>query len=454
MEFHFGKFGTPDHCGKDTRKYLYVMGGLAIFILLATYVYEYHYLAGKQARQDVAAVNQTQGQAVQFASAPSSLGMNVMTPINSTATMAGAPLAPAQRVVFQNNPSMMMPVDNPPPRPQFNSVVQGLRGSIVSITASQSRAINRPVAQGNGGPRFAEPMIGSNSESIGSGVVVSNNGYIVTNYHVVKNSTGLMVTLFGKRGSENFRADMVKQDPSLDLALLKIQPNDPTQPAPLGDSSQLQVADSVIAIGSPFGLDLTVSRGIVSGMRRAIVIDGVTHDQMIQTDAAINQGNSGGAMINRDGEVIGINTAIYTPTGAFAGIGFAIPVNKVKGFIQDQVSLTDMAPGQGNSMQMLDPLPIRRQTMSGTQMQNVAAPQGPPIRANAMPPANHSDGRDRMACATCHQTQIVRRMDKHKPCCNRRRWLSQWRHRTHSSTSKARCSSRSTICWSTVSMPK
>ena len=74
MEFHFGKFGTPDHCGKDTRKYLYVMGGLAVFILLATYVYEYHYLAGKQARQDVAAVNQTQGQAVQFASAPSSLG--------------------------------------------------------------------------------------------------------------------------------------------------------------------------------------------------------------------------------------------------------------------------------------------------------------------------------------------------------------------------------------------
>ncbi len=170
------------------------------------------------------------------------------------------------------------------------------------------------------------------------------------------------------------------------------------KPARLGDSRQVQVTDSVITIGSPFGLDQTVSRGVVSGLRRAVVIDRVTHDQLIQTDAAINQGNSGGAMVNRNGDVIGINTAIYTPTGAFSGIGFAIPINKVKGFIQEMIQPDPQAMNPGA-------VTAQRAAWgnSGVTGQNIAATQGPPIRSNAAVPGSHLDGRDKMSCATCHK---------------------------------------------------
>ncbi len=162
------------------------------------------------------------------------------------------------------------------------------------------------------------------------GWLLRPNGYIVTNSHVVKNSTGLSITVFGDMGPKRYRGEVVKLDETIDLALLKISPDEILKPARLGDSKQVQIADPVITIGSPFGLDQPSVVACVSGLRRAVVIDSVTHDQLIQTDAAINQGNSGGAMVNRNGEVTGINTAIYTPTGAFSGIGFAIPINKVK----------------------------------------------------------------------------------------------------------------------------
>ncbi|QFY89630.1 trypsin-like peptidase domain-containing protein [Magnetovirga frankeli] len=395
MQLNLGTFGTADHCGKNTRKYLYVMAGMALFILLATYGYEYHYLPKNQKQQTLAAVNQPAGQALAFTAPPA-----------MQAPPAGGA---AQAVAFQGNPSMMLPVDRPPPRPQFQDAVNALKGSIVSVTASSTRlAAGQVAALGQTGPRFAAPSNGSSSERMGSGVILSQRGHIVTNHHLVRQSTGLMVGLFTDQGLRQHRAEIIKVDPTQNLALLKINPEGPTRPAPLGDSSKIQVADSVITLGNPFGLELSVSRGIVSGMRRAITIGGVVHDQLIQTDAAINQGNSGGALLNRAGEVIGINTAIYTPTGAFAGIGFAIPINRVKAFIQDAVRLTDMAQGQGNAMQQLAPLPINL-TGSATgargPMQNIAAPQGPPIRANAMPPASHSDGRERMACATCHRIQ-------------------------------------------------
>jgi S1-C subfamily serine protease len=465
MDFNWGNFGKTDHCGKETRKYLFLMAGLAVFVLLATYVYEFHYLPGKIRQQAVVAVNQPQTQAAQFASAPSGMGLNVLGPalvqtqpqnqnqpqLNRVAAPLPPPIphtaqppanhqqdgraqmvcsschqvlganapgaaGPSLPVAFQNNPSMMLPVDRPPPKPHFHDVVLAVKASMVSITASQTRAISQLPIAAAAGPQFANPSSGSSSERIGSGVLLSTNGYLVTNLHVVKDSTGLMVSVLTNIGAKAYRAQIIKQDKALDLALLKIDPEQPTQPAPLGDSSKLQVADSVITLGSPFGLEMSVSRGIVAGLRQAIAIDGVVHDQLIQTDAAINQGNSGGAMLNRDGEVIGINTAIYTPTGAFAGIGFAIPINQVKLFIQDQVKLSDMAPGQGNAMQQLAPLPVmgagalgagQKSTLNPMQapMQTIAAPQGPPIRANAMPPASHSDGRDRMACATCHPIQ-------------------------------------------------
>jgi serine protease Do len=381
MGINSGNFGTVDHCGKVTRKYLYLMAGLAVFILLSTYIYKFHYLPGT--RSKVAAINRISAPPAQFATPPANAPMTgaAVTPV----TLAGV------RMALQEGPAAMLPVDTVVRQTPFANTVQGIKESIVSISAVQSG----PPVGGNqttdARPRFAAPFSGHGSENIGSGVILSRNGYIVTNNHVVKNSTTLTVTLFTQLGSRRYAADIVKLDEALDLALLKIHPDEVLKPAPLGDSSTVEIADSVITIGSPFGLDQTVSRGVVSGLRRAVVIDHVTHDQLIQTDAAINQGNSGGAMINRNGEVIGINTAIYTPVGAFSGIGFAIPVNKVKAFMQDAV----VVDGR--------PVGLRPAMAAGHMGQNVAAPQGPPIRANAAVPANHADGRDRMACATCHQ---------------------------------------------------
>jgi serine protease Do len=426
MDFNLGNFNSAGHCGKGARKYLYLMGGLALFILLATYIYEYHYLPGKQRQTGVVAANQLQAQAVQFAAPPASMGMNVIAANTPPAVNVAAPRVPpvipasatppgnhqadgraqmvcsschqvtganGAAVAFQNNPGMMLPVDNLPQQIPFARVVQDLKSSIVSISAMQTSMANQTNQPTDGKPHFANPFSGTSTESVGSGVIVSRNGYIVTNNHVVKNSAGLSVTVFTQLGPKRYRGDIVKLDETLDLALIKISPDEVLKPAPLGDSAQIQIADSVITIGSPFGLDQTVSRGIVSGLRRAVVIESITHDQLIQTDAAINQGNSGGAMVNRDGEVIGVNTAIYTPTGAFSGIGFAIPINKVKTFMQDTVKV-DGQPLAG----------VAAMAPGGGMARNVAAPQGPPIRPNAPIPGNHKrDGRGKMACESCHQ---------------------------------------------------
>ena len=127
---------------------------------------------------------------------------------------------------------------------------------------------------------------------------------------------------------------VIKKDATTDIAILKIYPTQPLPVAVLGDSDMIQVAERVIAVGSPFGLEQTVTSGIISDDSRNLVIEGETYEDMIQTDAAINRGNSGGPLVNLKGEVIGITTAIYAPTGVFTGVGFAIPVNKVKSVIK------------------------------------------------------------------------------------------------------------------------
>ncbi len=180
--------------------------------------------------------------------------------------------------------------------------------------------------------RFQQPEELPRQQGTGSGVIVSQDGYIITNHHVVEQSDDIQVTLSDKR---NFTAEIVGTDPKTDLALLKIDAKD-LPILPWGDSGGLQVGEIVMAIGNPFGLTQTVTMGIVSAVGRANV-GIVDYEDFIQTDAAINPGNSGGALVNLKGELIGINTAIFSRSGGYMGIGFAIPSNMAKSI---QTSLT------------------------------------------------------------------------------------------------------------------
>jgi len=173
------------------------------------------------------------------------------------------------------------------------------------------------------------------SEGLGSGIILDSEGHILTNFHVVENAGQLEVTL-GDESSA--RAEVVGTDPAGDLAVIKADfPSDiELVPATLGDSDQIRTGESVIAIGNPFGLDGTVTEGIISGLDRTLAEQqNRPLRELIQTDAAINPGNSGGPLVNFRGEVIGINTAIENPSGAavFSGIGYAIPINLPKQFL-------------------------------------------------------------------------------------------------------------------------
>src|SRR3984893_4960306 len=172
-------------------------------------------------------------------------------------------------------------------------------------------------------------------QSAGSGVIVdAKNGYIVTNYHVVENASEITVTLLDDR---SFSAKVVGSDEGADIAVL--QAKEPNLVAmPLGDSAHLEVGDYVVAIGNPFGLQHTVTAGIVSALGRSGINPNPqgAYEDFIQTDASINPGNSGGALVNLKGDLVGINSAILSGSGGNIGIGFAIPVNMVKG-VMDQL---------------------------------------------------------------------------------------------------------------------
>jgi S1-C subfamily serine protease len=162
----------------------------------------------------------------------------------------------------------------------------------------------------------------------GSGFIWNENGYIVTNYHVIQDSQAADVTL---ADSSTWKAKLVGVEPDKDLAVLKIDaPKELLHPINVGTSSDLQVGQKVFAIGNPFGFDQTLTTGVISGLGREI--ESVTRrpiQGVIQTDAAINPGNSGGPLLDSTGRLIGINTAIFSPSGAYAGIGFAVPVDVV-----------------------------------------------------------------------------------------------------------------------------
>jgi S1-C subfamily serine protease len=171
------------------------------------------------------------------------------------------------------------------------------------------------------------------SQGIGSGFIISAEGQILTNNHVVSGSERLEVTLTDKT---RLPAQIVMRMPSQDLALIKIDPKGKKLPVlKLGDSDVLQVGQKVLAIGNPFGLSGTLTTGVVSALDRTIEGENQDLEGMIQTDASINSGNSGGPLLDSQGSVIGINTAIYGPNGGSVGIGFAMPINRAKRMLDD-----------------------------------------------------------------------------------------------------------------------
>ena len=173
-------------------------------------------------------------------------------------------------------------------------------------------------------------------KGVGSGVILTKDGYVLTNAHVVEDAEKLEVTLLN---GKTYKARLIGGDLNNDTALIKIDPGNATLPTiVLGDSGHLQVGQKVFAIGNPFGLKSTLTTGVISSLGRTLKAEnGRVMDNIIQTDAAINPGNSGGALLDSQGRLIGINTAIFSPSGANVGIGFAVPVNTSRRIANDLI---------------------------------------------------------------------------------------------------------------------
>ena len=215
--------------------------------------------------------------------------------------------------------------------PDFVSLGRSFEPSLVHISVMQSQRSQTSFDQSEEGARPGAKPRGRFFDTpvprrgLGSGLILDSSGHILTNYHVVNDAVKVIVKLFDKR---EFDAKIIGTDAKSDIAVIKIESSDPLKAAPLGDSSQLEPGEWVLAMGSPFGLDRTLTAGIVSATGRRIGAG--PYDDYIQTDASINPGNSGGPLINLRGDVVGITTAIVSQTGSNIGIGFAIPINLVK----------------------------------------------------------------------------------------------------------------------------
>jgi Do/DeqQ family serine protease len=264
----------------------------------------------------------------------------------------------------------------------FAPLVRETAPAVVNVYASQQVRTRSPFA----GDPFFEQFFGRRmpprvESSLGSGVMLEESGVVVTNHHVIRDADEVRVALHDGR---EYNTEILLADESLDLAILKIDADGPFAVARLGDSDALEVGDLVLAIGNPFGVGQTTTSGIVSGLARSHI--GVTDfGFFIQTDAAINPGNSGGALVAMNGEVIGINTAIYSQTGGSIGIGFAIPSNMVRAVLEAALNGLDYfeRPYVGASFQPVGPQEAEALGMdrpSGA-LVNSVVPDGPAERA-------------------------------------------------------------------------
>ncbi len=220
-----------------------------------------------------------------------------------------------------------------PPGITDPSVATDERNNIEIYRAISPGVVN--IKSISGGRSFFDPVP---REGTGSGSVIDQEGHILTNDHVIADARQLLVDFGNNRV---FRARVVGRDPDTDLAVIKVDnvPRDLLRVVPFGDSDQLMVGQKVLAIGNPFGLDRTLTTGIISGLQRPIYSQATGRlIEAIQTDASINPGNSGGPLLDSHGRMIGINSQILSPSGAFAGVGFAVPVNVAKRVVPQLIS--------------------------------------------------------------------------------------------------------------------
>jgi Do/DeqQ family serine protease len=205
-------------------------------------------------------------------------------------------------------------------------------GVVHITTTKEVQTYSNPLYRFFYGPSVPQNKVIS---GIGSGVMISSDGYILTNNHVIENTDNIEITL---NNNQKYQAEMVGSDPTTDLAVVKIDAENLPY-IPYGDSDELRIGQWVLAIGNPFNLTSTVTAGIVSAKSRSLGINDERYsiESFIQTDAALNKGNSGGALINLKGELVGINTAILSPSGAYAGESFAIPVNIAQKVAKDLI---------------------------------------------------------------------------------------------------------------------
>ena len=239
-------------------------------------------------------------------------------------------------------------------------VVEKIGASVVNINTEEAAPLQKNPFRDSRSPFFDQffkeffPRLNNNRRSLGSGVIIHPEGYILTNEHVVAKATSIKVTLIDKR---EFDARLVGADIKSDLAVIKIETKESLPHVALGQSGDLMIGETVIAIGNPFGLQHTVTTGIISALNRSIKGGrNRVYSDFIQLDASINPGNSGGPLLNIDGSLIGINTAIFKRA---EGIGFAIPINKAKRIINDLIRYGKVRRGwlgvsvQGMTKEML-----------------------------------------------------------------------------------------------------
>ena len=225
--------------------------------------------------------------------------------------------------------------------PSLAPIIEEVAPAVVNISVSGSVMTANPLSRDPFFGQFLPPPGRRQVQSAGSGVIVdAENGYILTNFHVIEDAEEITVALEDNRALD---ATVVGSDADSDIAVLQVGADD-LEEMPLGDSEQLRVGDFVLAIGNPFRLRHTVTSGIVSGLGRT-GINPEGYEDFIQTDASINPGNSGGALINLRGELIGINTAIFSGTGGNIGIGFAIPVNMARSVMSQIISFGGVRRG-------------------------------------------------------------------------------------------------------------
>jgi serine protease Do len=255
---------------------------------------------------------------------------------------------------------VLAPSDGSAPSSAWTVAAKAAMPAVVNIASA--RTVRGP--EGPPAPFFSDPFFRfffgpepapRRERSLGSGVIVTPDGYVLTNHHVVEGAQDIRATLADRR---EFRATLIGADPKTDLAVLKLAGSG-FPVVPFGDSSRVEVAEVVLAIGNPFGLSQTVTMGIVSAVGRANV--GISdYEDFIQTDAAINPGNSGGALVSARGALIGINTAIFTQSGGYMGIGFAVPVNMARPVMDQLVTRRRVIRGYlGVTVQDLTPAVAR-----------------------------------------------------------------------------------------------